>query len=120
MRAGPPHPRDPGGGGFNRWLTTTAAGCAPFYEPLAPRLDFRAYGEMTGIALLLAIVSVSRWVGGDYWLAAGVAAGAPLFAGGGGALGAPAVAHLPPVGPASAPVGLVVRAGAQPAPRACA
>ena len=87
-------------------VAITAAACAAVYGTLAARLDFRAYGEMTGIALLLAIVSVSRWVGGDYWLAAGVAAGPLVYAVWERALRARVFTHFQWFGHASALVAL--------------
>lgn len=61
-------------------VAITAAACAASYGALAFRLDLRAYGEMTGIALFAAVVGLSGWAVGDYWQAAGVAL-APLVYG---------------------------------------
>src|SRR5437762_706615 len=55
-------------------VSITAGACAVVYGALAMRLDLRPYGEMAGVAILLTVVSLSSWVAGDYWLAAGVAA----------------------------------------------
>lgn len=60
-------------------VAITSTACAVVYGGLASRLDLRAYGEMTGVAILVAIVGVSRWAGGDYWLAAGVALGPLVY-----------------------------------------
>src|SRR5436309_2792873 len=50
------------------------------YGVLARRLDLRPYGELAGVAVLLALFSASDWIGGDYWTAAGVAAGPLVYA----------------------------------------
>src|SRR5438309_4946730 len=72
---------DLGGHGLTMYqaVAITSGACAVAYGGLASRLGLRAYGEMTGIAILVAIVSVSRWAGGDYWLAAGVALGPLVY-----------------------------------------
>jgi len=61
-------------------VAVTAAACSVVYGALALRLDLRPYGEITGVAILVTVVSVSRWVGGEYWLAAGIATGPLLYA----------------------------------------
>jgi len=61
-------------------VAITAAACTAVYGVLAMRLDLRPYGEITGVAILVTVVSVSRWAGGEYWLAAGIAAGPLVYA----------------------------------------
>jgi len=61
-------------------VAVTAAACTVVYGALAMRLDLRAYGEITGVAILVTVVSVSRWAGGEYWLAAGIAVGPLVYA----------------------------------------
>lgn len=58
-------------------VAITGAACAAAYGTLALRLDLRAYGEMSGLAIFTAALGLSGWIVGDYWLAAGVAL-APL------------------------------------------
>ena len=61
-------------------VAITAAACTAVYGVLAMRLDLRPYGEITGVAILVTVVSVSRWAGGEYWLAAGIAVGPLVYA----------------------------------------
>src|SRR5439155_14663843 len=58
-------------------VAVTGAACAVAYGTLARRLDLRAYGDMTGIAILAAVIGLAGWVEGDYWQASGIAL-APL------------------------------------------
>src|SRR5207249_4298289 len=56
------------------------ASLGAFLLVVARRLDLRPYGELAGVAVLLALFSASDWIGGDYWTAAGVAAGPLVYA----------------------------------------
>src|SRR5205823_1318587 len=59
-------------------VAVTGAACAIAYGTLARRLDLRAYGDVTGIAILAAVIGLAGWVEGDYWQASGIAL-APLM-----------------------------------------
>ncbi len=61
-------------------VAVTAAACTAVYGALALRLGLRPYGEITGVAIFVTVVSVSRWAGGEYWIAAGIAAGPLVYA----------------------------------------
>ena len=61
-------------------VAITSSACMVVYGVLARRLDLRPYGELAGVAVLLALFSASDWIGGDYWTAAGVAAGPLVYA----------------------------------------
>src|SRR5438874_1083472 len=110
---------DLGGHGLTVYqaVAITSGACAVAYGGLASRLGLRAYGEMTGIAILVAIVSVSRWAGGDYWLGAGVALGPLVYTPwtrlrpGGRALSSPSCAPAPRRHPRAGAGGLGVLAG---------
>ena len=54
-------------------VAITAVACAVAFGMVALRLDLRAYGEMTGLAMLVMAVALAGWVGGDYWRSAGIA-----------------------------------------------
>ena len=61
-------------------VSVTGAACAVVYGGLAMRLDLRAYGVMTGVAILASMFGISGWLGGDHWMAAGLALAPLLFA----------------------------------------
>jgi hypothetical protein len=61
-------------------VAVTGAACAFVYGGLAMRLDLRAYGVMAGVAILASALGISRWAGGDHWMAVGLALTPLVFA----------------------------------------
>ncbi|MFI5282166.1 MAG: hypothetical protein ACHQ0J_03460 [Candidatus Dormibacterales bacterium] len=53
-------------------LAATAIACAIAYGFLGRQLDLRAYGEMSGLALLVAAWGLSGALAGDHWRSAGL------------------------------------------------
>ena len=61
-------------------VAVTGAACAFVYGGLAMRLDLRAYGDVAGVSILASMFGISGWVGGDHWMAVGLAFTPLVFA----------------------------------------